>query len=582
MFHQRVSRSGLVAACVLTTLASAPSAAVRRQAFPARAPAPGTAGAVARPASADPATAIDRLFAAAVKPGDPAMTVIVVKDGKTLFRKAYGLANLELQVPARPEMVFRIGSVTKQFTAAAILMLVEQGKLALTDDITKVLPDYPTQGKTITIEHLLTHTSGIQSYTDMPAWPPLAMKDLTPAELVDFFKKEPLQFDPGTRWRYNNSGYFLLGVVIEKVSGQKYAEFLKQRIFDRAGMTHTFYGGTGEIIPGRVGLYARSGDRFVNAEYISMTQPFSAGALVSSVDDLATWNAALDSGRVISKASLAKMFTAYLLKSGQSTGYGYGWALGHHDGHAVQEHGGGIPGGRAEVLRLPDAGIYVAVLSNLSAPAPDPGVLGRKAAAIAMGTPIVEPTPVTLAPDVLDRYTGVFLMPDQSTREVRRDGAKLLWVAPGGASELRAVKEDEFFLRADAFRRFRFTVDPATGKASRITIDDWAGSDVARRTDRPAAKERTAVKLAPAIFDALAGEYQLAPTFSIVVTREGDHLMAQATGQPKFELFPESEKEYFLRVVDAQVSFVKEPSGHVTGLVLHQGGQDVPGKKLQK
>ena len=198
---------------------------------------------------------MDRVLAAAYKPGEAGAAVIVVKDGQTLFRKGYGMANLELSVPVRPEMVFRLGSITKQFTAAAILMLAQQGKLAVTDDVTRFLPDYPSGGRKVTIDHLLTHTSGIKSYTGMPEFWKTQGQDASVSEMIDFFKKEPFEFEPGEKWNYNNSGYFLLGAIIEKVSGQPYGEFVLKNIFLPLGMTHSFYGDNEPVIAGRVSGY---------------------------------------------------------------------------------------------------------------------------------------------------------------------------------------------------------------------------------------------------------------------------------------------------------------------------------------
>jgi CubicO group peptidase (beta-lactamase class C family) len=192
----------------------------------------------APPAAADPTAAIDAQLRAAFPADQPGAAVIVVRDGRVLFRKAYGMADLEQGVPLQPDMVFRLGSITKQFTAAAILMLAEEGKLTLQDPIEKHLPGYPTQGHVITIEHLLTHTSGIQSYTDMPGWmTSRVLGPMTVTELVDAFKKEPMQFAPGERFAYNNSAYVLLGAIVEKVAGKTYEAFVRERIFQPLGMT---------------------------------------------------------------------------------------------------------------------------------------------------------------------------------------------------------------------------------------------------------------------------------------------------------------------------------------------------------
>ena len=260
--------------------------------------------------------------------GSPGAAVIAVRDGKVVYRKAVGMADLELDVPLSPDSVFRLGSVTKQFTAVAILMLAEEGKLALSDPITKFLPDYPTQGHVITVEHLLTHTSGIQSYTGMPGWMATKIQaDMTLTELIDGFKKEPMEFAPGTRWSYDNSGYVLLGAIIEKASGTPYATFLQRRIFDPLGMTV-------DDLRRQRGDHPAAGPRLLprrrgdaNARYLSMTQPYAAGALVSTVDDLAAWDAALYTEKLVKQASLEKAWTPYVLADGKATKYGYGWSV---------------------------------------------------------------------------------------------------------------------------------------------------------------------------------------------------------------------------------------------------------------
>ena len=525
------------------------------------------------------AAAIDRLFRAAVTDGEPGMAVIVVRKGQTLYRAAFGMANVELGVALQPDHVFRIGSVTKQFTSAAIMMLAEEGKLAVSDPITKFLPDYPTQGKTITVEHLLTHTSGIQSYTDMPKWRPLWRQDMSVTELIDIFKNEPMQFAPGEKWRYNNSGYILLGAIIEKVSGKRYADFVQERIFAPLGMTHTQYDVTEQVVARRAAGYAKTGGRIANAQFLSMTQPYAAGSLMSTVDDLAKWDAALSAGRVIKAESLSTSFTSFRLASGNPAGYGYGWGISTYEGRAAQEHGGGIPGFRAHVLRVPAEGVYVAVLSNLAAAEPDIELLARKAAAIAMGTPLVNPPAVALTPEQLEPFLGRYVTPSGTRLTVTREGNRLFVQSGGGGkTEILAAGNDVFFVR-DAFRRLRFQRD-AAGKYARIETDDWGPQPPAVRDTAPE-KARTEVTLEPAVLKAYVGEYELAPGFVIAITLEGEKLMAQATGQAKFEIFASAPGEFFLKVVDAQISFMKDAAGAVTQLVLHQGGRDMPGRKIK-
>lgn len=510
----------------------------------------------------------------------PGAAVIVIKDGRTVFRKAVGMADMEMGVPLQPDMVFRLGSITKQFTAASILILAEEGKLSLQDRIEKHLPGYPTQGHVITVEHLLTHTSGIQSYTGIPGW--MTSKILAPmtvTELVDGFKKEPMQFAPGERWVYNNSAFVLLGAIIEKVSGKTYETFVNERIFAPLGMSSSYYGSTEPIIPKRVPGYTEDGGKVRNAGYLSMTQPYAAGSLSSTVDDLAKWDAALYTEKILKKASLEKAWTPFVLKSGERTKYGYGWGLGTLRGRRSIEHGGGIFGFSTYALRLPEERVYVAVLCNSDSPLTDPGFVAKKLAAIAIGDPFPDFTPVTLDAKVLERYAGVYRIDDQTTRTVKVEGGKLFTQRSGGPrQEVRPSSATDFFYEK-SFTHLRFVVDPS-GKVTEMLMYPDGASEAERAprvSDSPA--EKPVAKVDPALYDTYAGEYELAPTFILTVSREGDRLMTQATGQQKIEIFPSSDTEFFLKVVDARITFVRNADGAVDQLVLHQGGRDMPAKR---
>jgi len=534
----------------------------------------------AAPKPAGPTAAIDTLLKESYPADRPGAAVIVTKDGETLFEKAYGMADLELGVPLRPDMVFRLGSITKQFTAVAILMLAEEGKLSLQDPIEKHLPGYPTQGHTITIEHLLTHTSGIQSYTDIPGWmTSRILSPMTVQELVDGFKREPMQFAPGERYAYNNSAYVLLGAIVEKASGRTYEAFVTERIFQPLGMTASYYGSTERIIPRRAPGYTQEGDQPRNARYLSMTQPYAAGSLLSTVADLARWDAALYTEKLLKKASLEKAWTPYVLRGGRSTRYGYGWGVSTLRGRRVIDHGGGIFGFATFALRLPDERIYVAVLCNTDRPSTQPSYLARKIAALAAGDPFPDPVAIALDSKVLERYAGVYRQDDGSTWTVTADAGRLYTQEAGGTrTEARPSSETEFFYDK-SLTRVRFVVDD-DGRAGEM-LRYSGGADEPERYPRgaDAPVERTVAKVDPAVYDAYVGEYELAPGFILTVTREGDRLMTQATGQQKVEVFPSSETEFFLKVVDAQVTFVRGADGTVDQLVLHQGGRDMPAKK---
>ena len=419
------------------------------------------------------------MFAEAYPASGPGAAVIVVQDGKPVLRKGYGLAEVELGVPIQPDMVFRVGSVTKEFTSACVLLLAEQGRLRLDDDIAKYLPDYPAGGRRITIEQLLTHTSGIRSYTDMPAWAARMREDWTLSELVDIFKNEPFDFEPGTRWHYSNSGYVLLGLILEKATGKKYGDLVSEMIFRPLGMKDTRYGSDEPIVPRRVSGYQKTAAGVVNAPFLSMTQPFSAGAIVSTVDDLARWQAALDRGAILTPESRKKMWTPVTLPDGTPTRYGYGWDIWSYEDHPVVEHGGSINGFQTANMRWPADRLYVAVLSNCLGCA-EPRGLALAAASILIGKPSMDRAVVAVAPALLDRYAGAYTDRDGDDWIVRRKDDHLVLQAGPRSWDAWPASDTEFFLR-DAVRTVRFVSDPS-GAVTGMAIDEAFGPvEVAKR-----------------------------------------------------------------------------------------------------
>lgn len=532
----------------------------------------------ATPAS-DLATYADQVLSTAYPADQPGAAALVIQDGKVVLRKGYGLANLDLGVPVSPDMVFELGSITKQFTAASILLLQERGQIRVEDDITKYLTDYPTHGETVTIEHLLTHTSGIPSYTGLPEWLPRVREDMTLQTLIGLFKDKPLEFKPGEKWAYNNSGYILLGAIVEKVSGKSYEQFVEEEIFAKLGMKNSRYGHAREVVSRRASGYSKDAQGFQNAEYLSMTQPYAAGSLMSTVDDLAIWDRALGSEALLKKASLDRMFTPYKLKSGINTYYGYGIGPTDFEGQRLIEHGGGIFGFVTHMVRVPEKGLFVAILSNNDSPETPPNDLSLRIVAKALGKPMEDRKSVQLDAQTLDEYVSVYRFDERTTRTITRDGSKLFSQRNGSEKrEILASAKDDFFF-TDGGARLQFQRD-AQGKVTGATFTPRSGpEEEGRKTDEAPQKERQAIKLDPTLYDAYVGEYELAPNFSLTITREGDQIFGQATGQQKLELFPESETLFFLKVVDAQLEFVRGADGKVTGLVLHQGGRDMPGKR---
>jgi CubicO group peptidase (beta-lactamase class C family) len=288
---------------------------------------------------------------------------IRVGEGFVLTR-GYGLAGAENEVPAKPETVYRIASLTKQFTAVAILQLVERGLLRLEDDLEDYLPAFRAAGNQVTIHHLLTHTSGVRNYTGLPAFQEKARLDLSHDDLVALIEAEPLDFVPGEAQRYSNSGYFLLGMIIEAVSGQAYAEYLEENIFNPLGMTESGYCNSRDLIRNRARGYSREGQELVNAEPISMVNPFSAGGLCSTVEDLLTWQDALNRRQVLSEDSFQKMTRPATLDDGTETPFGYGVVVTEFDGYQKYAFRGGISGFGSALTYTPELDLTIAVLTN--------------------------------------------------------------------------------------------------------------------------------------------------------------------------------------------------------------------------
>jgi CubicO group peptidase (beta-lactamase class C family) len=402
-------------------------------------------------------------------------SVLVARGDEVLFSKGYGFANMEWKIPDSPSTKFRLGSVTKQFTAASILLLEERGKLKTDDPVKKYMPDAPAAWDSMTIFNVLTHTAGIPSFTEFPDYGPTEGLPTTPEKLVARFRDKPLEFQPGEKWKYSNSGYVLLGYLIEKITGSTYQKFLQDNIFTPLNMKDSGYDSNSAIIANRANGYTPGRGGIVNASYVHMSIPFSAGALYSTTEDLLRWEQGLFGGKVLSAASLGKMTTPF------KNDYACGLTVHAAGGHKVIEHGGSINGFNTSVAYYPDEKLTVVVLSNLNGPTP--GEMSPKLAAAARGEAVLFPS------------------------------------------------------------------------------------------------ERKEITVAPKILSDYAGTYELRPGFNIVMTVEDGRLMTQATGQPKNPLFAESQTKFFLKVVDAEVEFVKDASGKVTHMVLYQGGRETKGQR---
>jgi CubicO group peptidase (beta-lactamase class C family) len=319
-------------------------------------------------------SAIDSIIEASIDPQGPGLAVAVVQNGDCLHCKGYGLAHLEWSTPITADTVFRLGSFTKTFTATAVLLLYQQGKLNLSDAITKYFPDFPPHWNTITIEHLLAHTSGIKNYNDLDGFIRIwSRADLTPRELAMLFADLPLEFMPGTQFAYTNSGYVLLGLLIETLAGMSYDEFIRIHIFAPLRMDHSYYMLRGSIIPQRAAgyvlapqsnIYAYRG--YLHAPFRSMTTSYASGGLGSTLNDLLIWDSALRTNRLLSEDLQKRALTPITLTNGQVSNYGLGWFVENRMGQRIAYHPGDVEGFTTLMVRFLDYSRTLILLANLS------------------------------------------------------------------------------------------------------------------------------------------------------------------------------------------------------------------------
>lgn len=387
---------------------------------------------------------LDNLYGTFFKKGGVGSAVLVAKGGRIIYEKGFGMADLEESLPVRSDTVFRIGSITKQFTAIAILQLYEQGKLDLNDEIQKYVADFPRYSNNITIENLLTHTSGIKNLTELQG---LEIKQTrySAEELIGLFKGQPLDFQPGEKFRYSNSGYILLGYVIEKVSGKSYADYINSEIFAKLGMSHSFYDDPERIIAHRAkGYELDSSYKLANAAYLNMSFPYSAGGLAMTVEDYLKWYQGLMANRLVRAETLQKALTPFQLNNKTFTNYGYGWAFRDIFGSKAIEHGGRINGFNAKETYLPQQDILVVIFSNGGFVNTD--IINDQAVAIVAEKPQVKEMKISAA--AKQRYIGQYKFPsdDSTTLNIYNSNGELFLKDSNSptAWKMHFIKEDEF------------------------------------------------------------------------------------------------------------------------------------------
>ena len=500
----------------------------------------------------------------------PGLTLLVARGDQLLYQGARGMASIELGVPMKPEHMLRIGSVTKQFAAATLLKLIDEGKARFEDPLSKYLPEYPN-GAQITLLQLFNHTSGVKSYTSIPGYMGNPVRrDLDTAALIKEFKDLTADFAPGQSWAYNNSGYVLLGAVIEAISGKTWHQQLNDALLAPIKLSSGVrYQAGDQLYKGMVQGYTTNGKgEVVPAGLISMTQPHAAGALIANVESLWRWNQALHGGKLISSASYQRMITPE--GAAKPRNYGFGIVTNTLRGQPVLMHGGGIHGFVSTLNYLPQGQVTVAMVRNTNGAGPNLDLLWRKLAAFAIGEPFPELKPVAVPAEQLKAAEGLFALDEKQTRVLRvRDGVLQSQRSGSGAFGLISLGEDRFaFPDSLSYLTLERAADGKVVAMRVFNNGEGQGERWARSGDAPA--ERAAITLTPAQIQALVGEYS-SPQFAIkIYVDDKGVLRTQAQGQSPVELKAATPRLMYLTVVDATLEFSAE-EGAAQSVTLNQG-----------
>ena len=521
----------------------------------------------------------DAMLAEYYPANGPGVAVIVTRGGQTIYSAGRGMGDIAANRPLAPARVFRLGSITKQFTAATILQLVGEGRISLDDPLSRFFPDYPQPGAGATVRHLLRHMSGIQSYTGIPGWmAPNMNRPHSTAQMIAAFRDLPSPTRPGEAFAYNNSGYLLLGAIIEQVTGKSWHEAIRERIARPLGLATIAYGEDPAALAATVHGYGDGENGVEAAMPIDMSVPHAAGGLVGSVEDLAKWARALHHGRVVTPALYQEMIRRTPLPDGSENPYGMGLTNADARGRAGIGHGGNINGFATDSLYLPAEDLFIAVFANSETPAVDPPTVLRRIAALALGDPYPAFTRTALDMAAVEPLFGLYRISDTEARRFyardgklysRRDGGRELEVIPAGG--------DRFFYGPGSLTWFRIE---RGADGNHVMEMHQNGESAAVRSPRtgPIPPEAPSVAVSEAVLRTYVGRYVTSgPVVTIAMPAAGG-LTIQLSGQPALPLRALSEREFRVEEVDARIAF-DVADGRVTGLVIHQGGGQLPARR---
>lgn len=533
----------------------------------------------AAPASAVPAdfkAKADALLRQSYSANGPGASVVVSEGGRIVYQSGRGLADLDANRPITSQTVFRIGSITKQFAAAVVLQLAAEGKLKLTDPISKFLPDYPQPGASATVAQLLNHSAGIQSYTAIPGWMVEANTNraYTTAELMAVFKDLPSPSKPGEAWAYNNSGYILVGALIEAVTGKPWHQAVDERIAKPLGLSTLRYGGDEASVAGMAKGYSKDDKGVLPANKIHMSVPGAAGALIGTPADLARWASALHHGKVVAEPFYAQMITPSAISKAASRSYGYGLQTGTVRGSQTIGHGGGIFGFSTESVYLPEQDLFVAVYANSDQPQTSSDAIARRLAAMAIGKPYPTFTEQELDAQALAPFLGTYKL-GAKDRIVTIDDGKLLYRRPEGAtSQLVPVGANRYAFGVESVSWVELKRDAAGKPVMNVFIDGEDKDGVAAWAG-PVPVAAKAFDVPVATLARYVGTYN-SPIGAVAIAEGGTGILTvQLPGQPAIPLRATAAADFDVERVGAKIHFDDE-GGKIVGLKILQGGRTLP------
>jgi CubicO group peptidase (beta-lactamase class C family) len=523
---------------------------------------------------------LNSLLSGLVDSEGPGIAIRATRGDQVVFEHCYGLANLSDSVPVTTETKFRIGSVTKNFTAAAILKLQEQGKLNVADPVSSVLPDFPG-GDRVAIAQLLNHTSGIFSYTNAPEFFDTVRLEIEAKDLIASFQDKPFDFDPGTKFAYNNSGYFLLGHMVAELSGVSYEAFLSEHFFQPLGMQQTGVHNSKQILRHEAEGYSFTGAGYEKALDWDMSHAGGAGALYSTVGDLDLWVRGLFGAEAIEPSSLEAMLTSTILKEDEvDTHYGFGWFIDTHRGLRRYSHGGGLQGFSSHLAYYPDQDLCIAVLHNAlpAAPSINTAQFSDKVA-VALLEDEMQDIPTfaideTVTSEMMQKFVGRYDYKTAVMEITVKDDQMFAHLTGQPNHPVYPLSPTKFFYKVvDAQLEF---ISDQEGTITGIRHTQGINDFVAPKL--PDIEPQT---LASEILDQHVGNYRFKGLGTMVIVREGDGLTAKLASQPALQIFAKNNNEFFYMIVPAEIIFSDTKDGKSRHITLKQGGVSFEGERIE-